>query len=693
MKQYMFSPFNFGEIHYNAMSHTEWLNYAGRNYDKSFEKSLKLFTELANEDPAKLKQALYELRERIDAEFTTILKKHEMTITLSHLIWGRMYIAACYFMHDEQFWVNTLIPMMEHMETDNVVQQDMLYIKKKIAESCYPKSLLAKQLRKPTIKTEYNMNNHDLNTEKFSLMTTYPCIRIAPYKEFSDGTKGSVLLLRYNAEDSLIVLIDSPERIDEYEHGKNNTLFPSEIDQFYAYRQACIEHNEGHYCISKERYDEFGIVVLSDVFVSAVIADFICENVNNQDPRRSNWATCRTSNLFSNALHGCKLSEIEDELKEFQSEDYKWQRAIILETLNLYHADKIFLKNINLDWKTIRNKYAEWLSHDNLTLRLCFAEHILQAYKEQPERDWRRLLEEVSRNRQELTEQFRYSKYGVQEIIGLYALCKYYYTQLPDSISIHYEHVAPQERIQIFEQYSKYCTNEMLIELNNEDNPYRTTTPTQEEAEDRAKKRIASLRGRIPLNLPAIQLDTYAKYEEGFCLNKNIGKQPEAFPSASTPVHQDIPQSITNFGTINQNLYFNHPFSSVKSETIVPPVGKESHSEKEPRLKQLFDDPQRTSEESNRFLNFLSDHNISSRLIDSSQDNPILKAVVCFCVKWRNLRYIESKYSPSAVLRFLTDTCSLQTDRVADRAIANALGVMIKNGYDEELYYDVCDYF
>ena len=133
--------------------------------------------------------------------------------------------------------------------------------------------------------------------------------------------------------------------------------------------------------------------------------------------------------------------------------------------------------------------------------------------------------------------------------------------------------------------------------------------------------------------------------------------------------------------------------SSVSSETIVPPVGKESHSEKEPRLKQLFDDPKRTEEERNRFLNFLSDHNISSRLIDSSQDNPVLKAIVCFCVKWRNLRYIESKYSPSAVLRFLTDTCSLQTDRVADRAIANALGVMIKNGYDKVMYEDVCDYF
>lgn len=134
-------------------------------------------------------------------------------------------------------------------------------------------------------------------------------------------------------------------------------------------------------------------------------------------------------------------------------------------------------------------------------------------------------------------------------------------------------------------------------------------------------------------------------------------------------------------------------FMAENAEDIPSSPTSNNRPEKEPRLKQLFDDPKRTEEESNRFLNFLSDHNISSRLIDSSQDNPVLKAVVCFCVKWRNLRYIESKYSPSAVLRFLTDTCSLQTDRVADRAIANALGIMIKNGYDKVMYQDVCDYF
>lgn len=171
--------------------------------------------------------------------------------------------------------------------------------------------------------------------------------------------------------------------------------------------------------------------------------------------------------------------------------------------------------------------------------------------------------------------------------------------------------------------------------------------------------------------------------------------------------------SIKNFGgTVHIGTYNDHhkeatihvppgtnpadiirAFMSDRAEDITPDSASNNPPEKEPRLKQLFDNPQHATEESNRFLNFLSDHNIRSRLIDSSQDNPILKAVVCFCVKWRNLRYIEPKYSPSAVLRFLIDTCSLQTDRVADRAIANALGVMIKNGYDQKLYEDVCDYF
>ena len=152
-------------------------------------------------------------------------------------------------------------------------------------------------------------------------------------------------------------------------------------------------------------------------------------------------------------------------------------------------------------------------------------------------------------------------------------------------------------------------------------------------------------------------------------------------------------------GTVYQGCTFttnnttNNFYGQLPADIDSPFTAPRESAEKESRLKQLFDDPKRTEEESNRFLNFLSDHNISSRLIDSSQDNPILKAVVCFCVKWRNLRYIESKYSPNAVVRFMFETCKLNKDSVEERAISNRLRDMLKKDYDKELYYDVCLYF
>ena len=152
-------------------------------------------------------------------------------------------------------------------------------------------------------------------------------------------------------------------------------------------------------------------------------------------------------------------------------------------------------------------------------------------------------------------------------------------------------------------------------------------------------------------------------------------------------------------GTVYQGCTFttnnttNNFYGQLPADMDSPFTAPRESAEKESRLKQLFDDPQRTSEESNRFLNFLSDHNISSRLIDSSQDNPILKAVVCFCVKWRNLRYIEANYSPNAVVRFMFETCKLNKDSVEERAISNRLRDMLKKDYDKELYYDVCLYF
>lgn len=152
-------------------------------------------------------------------------------------------------------------------------------------------------------------------------------------------------------------------------------------------------------------------------------------------------------------------------------------------------------------------------------------------------------------------------------------------------------------------------------------------------------------------------------------------------------------------GTVYQGCTFttnnttNNFYGQLPADMDSPFTAPRESAEKESRLKLLFDDPQRTTEECNRFMNYITDHKLNQTLIDSSQDNPILKAVVCFCVKWRNLRYIEANYSPNAVVRFMFETCKLNKDSVEERAISNRLRDMLKKDYDKELYYDVCLYF
>ena len=104
------------------------------------------------------------------------------------------------------------------------------------------------------------------------------------------------------------------------------------------------------------------------------------------------------------------------------------------------------------------------------------------------------------------------------------------------------------------------------------------------------------------------------------------------------------------------------------------------------------EDLKTTEEEANRFINYLKDHNLSQRLLDSSKDNPISKAIISFCYIWKRNRY-QLNLSASAVLRFLTQSCGIQCDSVDQRAISNVLSRMLKANMDKETYYDVQNYF
>lgn len=147
-------------------------------------------------------------------------------------------------------------------------------------------------------------------------------------------------------------------------------------------------------------------------------------------------------------------------------------------------------------------------------------------------------------------------------------------------------------------------------------------------------------------------------------------------------------QALAAFsGTINLNISV-YPSSSPAPDNRPP---------KDARTKRLFltpdgdEDYSRTTEERNRFLNYLSDHHLSQRQLDCSRDNPVIKAIICFSHKWKRLRYL-TKPAPAALLRFLTDTCRLSLAADSE-AIAALLGRMLKTDYDKEVYYDVDTYF
>ena len=402
------------------------------------------------------------------------------------------------------------------------------------------------------------MDNEDFSLKKLQLLNENRFLRITPYTEFRDGTKGSVLLLGFNSPDSLLFLFNSPERGDEFEHCKDNTLSPAELDCFYNYRELCIKEYDGFYHISKELYNQYGVVLLTGKYLTAHIADFFCDNLNKQRNSRTNWQTDRTEYLMADALQTYRISEMEEDIEDFLSDDSQWRREITLQALSRYNdADKLFEKSLHIDWLRVRNKYADWLTHETFQFKLYFAQRLLSEYREfgKPV-DWRRLLENEFRAKLNDPVTFHYLDYGVQEIVGLYALTKYHYTKRPKYIEIQYADVEMGERINLYGEYRAQCILEMLERLKAENNPLRTEFPTEEEAEIEVKAHIAKLVGRQPFNLPDEQKGTYAFYEKGFCFSQGI-------------MHPDISPIISESKTKAKHTA---PQTKLQSEPFTPTI-------------------------------------------------------------------------------------------------------------------------
>lgn len=125
--------------------------------------------------------------------------------------------------------------------------------------------------------------------------------------------------------------------------------------------------------------------------------------------------------------------------------------------------------------------------------------------------------------------------------------------------------------------------------------------------------------------------------------------------------------------------------------TIYQGTSKEETSKEEPPVKRgiknkfLF--PQDGNEsvengrlmqcEKKRFLNYLSKHGLDGRMLVSTRDDDLNKAVVCFVRIWKEQKLTAEKPSGRAIFRFLTQNCGLKTE-ITIESYANKMNEWLK---------------
>lgn len=88
--------------------------------------------------------------------------------------------------------------------------------------------------------------------------------------------------------------------------------------------------------------------------------------------------------------------------------------------------------------------------------------------------------------------------------------------------------------------------------------------------------------------------------------------------------------------------------------------------------------------EKRRFLHYLSKHSLDGRMLVSTRDDTINKAVVCFVRIWKDQELTASKPSGRAIFRFLTQDCGLKTE-ITIESYANKMNEWLKEKQQDVL--------
>lgn len=151
-------------------------------------------------------------------------------------------------------------------------------------------------------------------------------------------------------------------------------------------------------------------------------------------------------------------------------------------------------------------------------------------------------------------------------------------------------------------------------------------------------------------------------------------------------------------GKTEQKMEGKNQKPGCKEEDSEEDDSKEENPEEEPPLKRgiknkfLF--PQNGNEsvkngrltqcEKRRFLHYLSKHSLDGRMLVSTRDDAINKAVVCFVRIWKDQELTASKPSGRAIFRFLTQDCGLKNE-ITIESYANKMNEWLKEKQQDVL--------
>jgi len=167
--------------------------------------------------------------------------------------------------------------------------------------------------------------------------TPISCIRLIPYRQFTDGTWGSILVINWLSATPSVFLFDSPERKKDAPNSARNHLLPMEEKMYARYVSAIDTADSSISGIAKETYGQYGLAPLAGRLVSAHIADMICENLNAHDTRTRREVN-RENHIISEAKTQYTTTILEKELQAHSAPNASWERGILEQALPLITA-------------------------------------------------------------------------------------------------------------------------------------------------------------------------------------------------------------------------------------------------------------------------------------------------------------------------------------------------------------------